>query len=90
MIYSGAIPVSTDSGGAEPMKDAGLEHFVVPLDKIKTEGIDAFIACAARRMLEAAYHPVELSVLRSKIRTTEDVGRDYGEYILRLLDQATT
>lgn len=85
MIYAGAIPVSTDSGGAEPMKDAGLQDFVVPLDVIPKEGLDAFIDLSAQRMLEAAYNPVELPVLRSKIRTMEDVGRDYGEYILSLL-----
>jgi len=85
MIYSGTVPVSTDSGGAEPMVDAGLENFVVPLDIIQTEGLDAFICLAAQRMLEAAYYSIALPELRSRVRTTEDVGRDYGEYILSLL-----
>lgn len=87
MIYNGVIPVSSDSGGAEPMKDAGLDNFIVPLDIIRTEGLDAFIDLAAQRMLEAAYCPVQLPELRSKIRTTEDMGRDYGEYILSLLNR---
>ena len=85
MIYAGAIPVSTDSGGAEPMKDAGLGEFVVQMDVIAREGVDAFIALAAKRMQEAANSQIELADLRRRVRTMSDVGRDYADYLLDLV-----
>ncbi len=86
MIYSGAIPISTDSGGAEPLRDAGLSDFIVPLDVISEQGMDAFTDLAAQKMLRAAHCLIKLSTLRSKARTIDDVGNDYAEYIMGLLD----
>lgn len=86
MMHAGTVPVSTDSGGAEPLTDAGLHDFIVPLHVIPKKGMDAFIDLAAQKMLEAAYYPGEISDLRSRVRTMEDVGRDYAAYILGLLN----
>jgi hypothetical protein len=86
MIYFGTMPISTDSGGAEPMRDAGLSEFIVPLDTISVHGLDTFIGLAADNILKAAYHSIGLNVLRSKARTMHNVGADYREYIMDLLD----
>jgi len=86
MIYSGTIPVSSDSGGAEAMMDAGLGDFIVPLDILQKEGMDAFTDCAARKMLEAARFSAELSDLRKRVRTIDDLGYDYAGYIMDILN----
>jgi glycosyltransferase involved in cell wall biosynthesis len=88
MMYGGVIPVSSDSGGAEPMVDAGLSEFVVPLEVIRTEGMDAFTAAAAAKVLKAADYlaRVGLPELRGRVRTMEEVGRDYGEFIMNLMN----
>jgi|GEM_PF-5785005 len=90
MIYAGTVPVSTDSGGAEPMKDAGLSDFIVPLDLLPKIGMDAFTELTAQKMLEAAYAVIDPAELRSKARTMEAVGKDYASYIMQQLDVQRT
>ena len=86
MIGHGVIPVSTDSGGAEPLQDAQLGKFVVPLSVIQTEGMDPFIALTAKRMRESAFTPLSRRNIASRARTVNNMGDDYTSYLIDLVN----
>lgn len=83
------VLVSSDSGGAEPLVDARMGELIVPLELIRTEGVDAFVTAAAAKVLKAADYlaGIGLPELRSRLRTMKDVGNDCGEFIMTLVNR---
>jgi glycosyltransferase involved in cell wall biosynthesis len=89
MMLHGVIPVSTDSGGAEALVDAGLDDFIVPLKTLEERGHDAFINEVAATMLDAATTPLSRHEISSRVRTADDMGGEYAEYIMKLANPKT-
>ena len=85
MMMHGVVPVSTDSGGAESLADAGLNNLIVPLSVLEKQGKEIFINLAAKTMLEAATNPVSREELRARVRTADNMGREYADYLMKLL-----